>query len=75
MTQLGYFVEVLYQMAAADAYYIAHGSILLLFISICWHHQAFEQMIRHSMEKFDLLENHHKEPICKVIRFHVTVKE
>lgn len=76
-TPIGYFAEVLYQMIAPDAFYITHGSVLLLFISICWHHKAFEQIIRHMMNQFDHLETdrNYKKSLCQIIQFHITVKK
>lgn len=64
-------------MIAPDAYYITHGSILLLFISICWHHQAFEQIIWQMMNQFNHLETdrNYKKSICQIIQFHITVKK
>lgn len=58
---------------------ISNGALLLLFISICMHHQAFHQIIIRMVEKFnDPIEeqqNNDKQNLIEMIRFQITIKE
>lgn len=70
-------MEKLVDLVIGSLYYIWHGSILVLFISLCLHHQAFYNMFGNSLRKFDLEDRHQsdKRVLCDIIRFHVVVKE
>lgn len=53
-----------------------NAAILLPFVSICLHHQAFYKMFRHLLRKkvrsIEIQDD--KEFLCEIINFHSTVK-
>lgn len=72
-TLIGYFGETFATLLIGEAYGIANGSLLLLFVSLCMHHQAFYQMFQYSTSKLE--SRNAQEQLCKLIRFHSSVKE
>lgn len=75
---LGYFFEICFGLYNFEAYFIASGALLLLFISICWHHQAFYKMIQHTANKLELPDQNRNDKdqiIRKLITFHISAKE
>lgn len=44
---MGYFGEILFSVMVEQAYMIVAGTVLLLFISICFYHQAFYKIFEH----------------------------
>lgn len=58
---------------------ISNGAILLLFISICLHHQAFYQIICRMITKLitdpDEQQSDNKEKLADMIRFQMMIKE
>lgn len=59
-----------------ESYLVLNGSILLLFISICWYHRAFYERFRDSVRQLD--DRHRNQDtktiLHELIRFHVRVK-
>lgn len=76
-TPLGYAMEMFFSVFNADFYFIVNGAFLLLFISICKHHEAFYKMFEHSLRKYDQNDTDRmdKKSLCDLIRFHILVKE
>lgn len=76
-TPHGYFADVLFCIASGECYLIINGTLLILFVSICWHHQAFYERFRHSVLELNYPRNksNANEILCELIRFHTTVKE
>lgn len=76
-TLFGYFSEICISMICIEAYLIDNGELLLLFISMCLHHQAFHRMFQNSLKKLDRINKNrnNEEYICGLIRFHISVKE
>lgn len=72
-TFMGYVGEIVAIITGCALYLLVGGIVLLLFISICLHHQAFhklfEHLVYHKSKKCD------KVFLCDLIRFHITVKE
>lgn len=76
-TLLGYTIELFFQILNTEGYFLFSGSLLLLFISMCWHHQTFYKMFQHSTQQLnhrDKKRDDH-EHITELIRFHVSIKE
>lgn len=76
-TLTGYIGEIIFDINLAEAFYIATGVLLLLFMSICLHHRAFYKRFQHSLRALDQpneIENIDKF-ICDLIRFHISIKE
>lgn len=71
-TYLGYFAELLLLIPLAYGYMIINGTFLLLFISICMHHQAFHKMFKQSTNRTDKCDS---KFLCDLMRFHVLAKE
>lgn len=76
-TPLGYSLEICFCIYKADSYFLTYGSLLVLFTSICMHHQTFYEIFNHEAQKL-----HHSgtdrsvaEHLSKMIRFHISVKE
>lgn len=76
-TFLGYFVEIFGGILYSEGYYLQNGVLLLLFLSICIHHQAFYKMFQYLTVEL----NHDDGNRCvqkhmgKLVRFHVSAKE
>lgn len=45
-TLFGYSMHVFFSVVCCEAYFIANGSLLVLFISICLYHQTFYKKFR-----------------------------
>lgn len=80
VTIFGYFSELILITIMCAVYSIINGVILLLFISICIHHRAFYQIIRHLVIKWNELNGNHcdnndQKSICELIRLHILFKE
>ncbi|XP_055309884.1 odorant receptor 82a-like [Sitodiplosis mosellana] len=82
---LGYFVEVIYDVIISEAYFIANGALILLFISLCVHHRAFLRCFKLFTCKLDLIQTNgrkksnkkpddKKKALFELIRFHVSIK-
>lgn len=52
-TTIGYFGEMCICMIAIDDFYIVSGILLLLFISMSFHHCAFREIYQHSVQKLE----------------------
>ncbi|XP_055305901.1 odorant receptor 22c-like [Sitodiplosis mosellana] len=76
-TLMGFGFATCFDLFGADSYFISNGSLLLLFISMCLHHEAFLKRFQQEMSKFDhTLENtKHRDILCKLVRFHIITKE
>lgn len=79
-TFMGYVGELALSIPAGFGYWFVNGTFLLLFISICTHHQAFCEMLGHSVEKLNRSDgDENSQCIAKsfrdFIRFHLSVKE
>lgn len=78
-TLLGYFAEMVFYIYTAGTFFIAMAMLLLPFISICWHHQAFYKVFRHSLRQMDSPDavegQDNEEQLVRLIRFHATIKE
>lgn len=75
-TTIGYSGEILYDLMSAETYFISIA-VILLFISMCQHHQAFLKIFQHSLRKLDRRDQNRNDEklLRKLIRFHVLVKE
>lgn len=76
-TALGYFGEILVISLNSQAFMLADGATLLFFLSLCFHHIAFYKMFKHSIAKLDDVDQNQQNKLllCRVIRFHVVIKE
>lgn len=74
---VGYFGESAFMMYFGETFVFAIGIMMLLFITICLHYQAFYEMFVHTIEKWNpLAANQNDESfLCDLIHFHATVKE
>lgn len=74
-TLLGYFMETIYSNLILQAYYFYNGAVLIPFISICTHHQAFAKVFRHLLQELERSdENGRAGHIRKIIHFHNAIK-
>lgn len=76
-TPLGYIGEALFFNIGGQAYAIVNGVFLILFISMCFYHRTFYDMIYHSIDKWNhQIKNHCPDDILRrLIRFHISIKE
>lgn len=75
-TLFGYLAEVFYGTFLCEVFIVATGSVLCLFMSMSWHHEAFYFMFRHSIRKLDSPVNQDNEKIVSdLVRFHIMAKE
>lgn len=76
LTFMGYLAEAFYTFMVGEMYLLA-SSYILLFVSMCQHLDAFNQMFRHFVN--ELNQNranlNDKRLLCQVIRFHIEIKE
>lgn len=52
-TLIGFSAELTMDMLMGGAYFFVNSVVLMLFISICLHHDAFNKMFRHSLHELD----------------------
>lgn len=73
----GYIGEILFHIITGQLYIFCTGIVLLLFIAMCLHHQAFYQMYCHSLHKLECIKNkqNYRKNLCELIQFHVSVKK
>lgn len=76
-TPLGYSVETFVGVSASAFYFFFDGLFLLLFISLCFQHQAFYEIFAYSMHKMDITNNQQQKKLLlsELVEFHVTVKK
>lgn len=76
-TPLGYFGETCYFVVVSLTYLTINGTFMLLFISMCLHDYAFYQMFQHFIRKWQESDANRNGAafLCKLIRFHVSVKK
>lgn len=76
-TLIGYVGEIIFVVFTSSNYMICNAPIILLFISICLHHQAFYKIFQHSLNKLDLPDKNinNRKFICDLVRFHTSVTE
>lgn len=76
-TSLGYLAEICLDVNQAVNYLFVIGIELVLFISLCLHHQAFYKMFQFFLRKFDCTDpkQNNQEILCELIRFHVMVEK
>lgn len=76
-TLIGYLAEVFYGTFLCEVFIVATGSVLCLFMSMSWHHEAFLFMFRHSTQKLENSKNarNNETVVCDLIHFHMMVKE
>lgn len=75
--QTGYYYEICYDAFMGDSYLFANGTMLLLFISICLHHNKFAKRFSYSLGKLNNANRvcNDKDVLCELIDFHTSVKE
>lgn len=57
---------------------VGFGVVLLLFVAICLHNQAFSEMFDQSIDKWNGRKGKNQNDekfLCDLMRFHLTVKE
>lgn len=73
-TLIGYIGMICCYLIAAGVYLIISAAFFILFISLCLHQQAFYEIFRHKLAKFEKKQND-KKLLFEVIEFHNSVKE
>lgn len=70
-------MELCVSIAGGGTCSIIFGTLLIVYISICFHHQAFYEIYSHLVRKFDRLElnQNRQKNICELVRFHVMAKK
>lgn len=76
-TFLGYIAEQNLMCFFGGTYMVGDGVVLLLFVSICMHHQAFYEMFEFSINEWNQLDANPNDDqfILDQIRFHISVKK
>lgn len=76
-TICGYFAELTFGILSAEAYLIAIGSLLLLFVSLCQQFHGFQQMYKHSLNRFNTPTEMEitKQRLHRLIESHISLKE
>lgn len=75
-TPFGYFWEMVFSFTTGQTYIFTNGLIILLFIAMCLHHQAFSDMFGHSLHKLDFEDEiqNDRKLIRELIEFHSMAK-
>lgn len=75
-TFYGYVLEMCGTTAIGDAYYGVNGGVLVVYTSMCFHHQAFTKIFNHSISILDQCtqRKHAKEMLCDLIRIRMSVQ-
>lgn len=75
-TGFGYFNEILFHTIAGQGYIFFNGTLVLLFIAICLHHEAFFKMHQHLLHNLDKVDKsrNNKKFLCKLINFQVSIR-
>lgn len=75
-TRSDYFIEIGITLVLGEAFMCLNGTLLLFFISMCLHHDAFNKMLQHFLRKLETPNSNHKnEKIrCNLLQFHVLTK-
>lgn len=75
-TKIGYFGEICNGIMIGTTYLIGNGAPLMLFISMCLHHQAFYKMLRYSLKQLNVADRKQNDEkfIIDIIRFHMSTK-
>lgn len=70
-TLLGYFGESFIVAVDCTSYLFTTGVFLLLFLSLCIHHQAFHKMFKHSIDTLNQCDKNccDEKYLCGLIRF------
>lgn len=76
-TPSGYFGEMICNLWFAESYLISNGAIIVMLLSMMFHHQAFYKMIHHTLDTLNTPDKNRddKKLLCKLIRFHISIKE
>lgn len=76
-TPMGYVGELCFSIWVGFGYFFANGAFLLLFISMCLHHQAFYGMFRHLVEKLKRPKKNRCDAqfLCDLVRFYISKRE
>ncbi|XP_031626227.1 uncharacterized protein LOC116342669 [Contarinia nasturtii] len=75
-TPLGYCGEIFVVVLFAVSYFVIHGVSFLIFISMCFHHEAFYEMFQHKMRKLNHPDENGNERklLCKIIQFQISIR-
>lgn len=78
-TLWGYFGEICLIIPIFLAYMIPNNALLMMFTSMCYYHRGFYQIFQHTVDKLatevSAKNENCEKTICKLIRFHISVKE
>ena len=75
-TPSGYAATILSHIAFGETYLFSNGTLLLLYISICWYHRAFYERFDDSIRELDPQQPENaKKILCELIDFHNSIKE
>lgn len=76
LTFIGYLAEAFYTFMVGEMYLLA-SSYIVLFVSMCQHLDAFNQMFRHFVNELNQnpTKRNDKRLLCQLIHFHIEVKE
>lgn len=79
-TMYGYFGELGMVVSDTTGFMLVNGTFLLLFVAICMHHQAFLKVFKTVIAKSNQSINTNGKQstarfLCKLIRFHLSVKK
>lgn len=79
---MGYFGEIIQTLIAAEIFLLVNGVPLVLFISICIHHQAFYKIFKHMIDEWNARQKNQsadkdveKFLAYDLIHFHILVKK
>lgn len=73
----GYLVEKVFDCLNGVTYFTSQGAVLLLFISLCQHHEAFLTIFHHLLMRFQQNDKrtYSRHLLSNLVRFHNTAKK
>ncbi|XP_031632738.1 odorant receptor 67a-like [Contarinia nasturtii] len=75
-TPLGYCGQLSVTLLYFISYFTLNGAFFLIFISMCFHHEAFYEMFQHKLRKLNHPDENgnKKKLLCKIIQFQISIR-
>lgn len=75
-TRSDYFIEIGFTLVFGEVSMCFNGTLMVFFISMCLHHDAFNKMLQHFLRKLGTPNSNHKNEkiLCNLVRFHNLTK-
>lgn len=74
---MGYVYEMCFVSIVAETYFLVNGAFLILFVSICLTHRAFQRAFESAIEKLGNADDdkNDKQLLSELVQFHASFTE